>query len=62
MKELNPLIRQGILEAIHTMRHSPENKFMRDTVGMCYSPPEYWENPELTDEYKRFIKMCNNET
>ncbi|MDO6526185.1 hypothetical protein Q4519_10880 [Motilimonas sp. 1_MG-2023] len=52
MKELNPIIRNGIYTALHAMlkedRTEQDNQFMEFNNRLI---PDYWEEPVLIEEY-----------
>lgn len=50
MKELNPLIRKGVYEALFTMANLENNISCKKWFGLltAYVPP-YWEEPELDE-------------
>lgn len=48
MKELNPLIRNGIYNALYALSQSDNNEYAQAYVDLTIrSVPNYWEEPEL---------------
>ena len=59
MKELNPLIRDAIYTALHSITEAEHNKWIKKYVDLGYQMiPDYWEPPKLTDDY---LYMANGE-
>jgi hypothetical protein len=55
MKELNPIIRNSIVTALHVFRHMEENEAAKKSFDFNVSLiPKYWENPELLEDYIKF--------
>jgi hypothetical protein len=57
MKELNPIIRNAIFTALHSLSHMHDSEaaqtFMKSQERII---PKYWEEPQLLDDY---VKMLN---
>lgn len=52
MAELNPLIREGIVTALHAITNAdkiPAKEYLWFQSALI---PGYWEEPELSDDYK----------
>ena len=52
MKELNPLIRDGIYTAL-TMINEESDKYHSELRWILRSIPEYWEDPKFIEEYEK---------
>lgn len=53
MKELNPLIRNGIYDALFALANHHKNAYCKEWVGFHLRRiPNYWEDPELKDDLK----------
>ena len=52
MRELNPIVRDGIYTALHAARSAPSNRGADTYVHFQKTMiPKYWEDPELLDDY-----------
>jgi hypothetical protein len=57
MKELNPIIRNAVFTAIQATRHAVESHRARAFVDFQIRLiPDYWEEPELLDDYVRSLE------
>jgi len=57
MRELNPIIRNAIYTALHAQAHAGDNEGCRVYIQFQeHLIPEYWEEPELLDEYKGLME------
>ncbi|MBN8564538.1 MAG: hypothetical protein J0L70_28810 [Leptolyngbya sp. UWPOB_LEPTO1] len=57
MQELNPLIRNAIVTALHTARNYSEDEASYEWVNFQLKLiPEYWEEPELTEDFRNLVK------
>ena len=58
MRELNPIIRDGIYTALHAARLAPSipgaDAFVHFQKTMI---PKYWEDPELLDDYVETVHL-----
>ena len=52
MKELNPLIRDGIYTAL-TMINEESDKYHSELRWILRVIPEYWEDPKFIEEYEK---------
>lgn len=56
MRELNPIIRNAIVTALHAIRHMNKDKasaaYVRFQERLI---PDYWEQPELNEEFLHLI-------
>lgn len=53
MKELNPLIRKGVYEALFTLANYNNNVYCQEWINyLARSIPSYWEEPELDKALK----------
>ncbi|MNV35008.1 hypothetical protein D3C71_1264440 [compost metagenome] len=55
MKILNPLIRKAIYNSLIAIVNYPTHPFNRRIDWNLKIMPNYWELPELTDEYKEAL-------
>ncbi|MBW4422755.1 MAG: hypothetical protein KME13_26850 [Myxacorys californica WJT36-NPBG1] len=63
MKELNPLIRNAIATALYATRNYSEDEVSWEWVNFqMMLIPEYWEEPELTDDFRRFVTLVRSRT
>jgi hypothetical protein len=57
MKELNPIIRNSIVTALHVMRHMADSEAAKKSSDFSLRCiPSYWEEPELLPDYVTFEK------
>lgn len=57
MKELNPLVRNGIYTALYLLFKNKDGKYDKLVNWTTLMIPDYWEEPELTKDSKEAIKM-----
>jgi hypothetical protein len=58
MKELNPIIRNGIATALHMLANMGIDDAARKAFDFtAMSVPRYWEDPVLMDDYVQLHKM-----
>ena len=51
MAELNPLIREGIFNALFAIIQSDKDDYLKQYIGYhLQSIPDYWEDPELNEK------------
>lgn len=56
MKELNPLIRNGIYTALYIMFIAKRTEHLRQIIQWTkLMIPDYWEEPELTEDSKGYL-------
>ncbi|MCK4423058.1 MAG: hypothetical protein KAV18_03205 [Candidatus Omnitrophica bacterium] len=56
MKELNPLIRNAICTALHAFNRMGRSKVAHDYIhSQIRMIPDYWEEPELMEGYKKSV-------
>jgi hypothetical protein len=55
MRQLNPIIRNAICDALHMMANADDPAVARTFAFHLRRIPGYWEEPELSDEYVRAI-------
>jgi hypothetical protein len=49
MAKLNPLIREGIFNALFTIVHGDKDDYLKQYIGYhLQSIPDYWEDPQLS--------------
>ena len=61
MKELNPLIRNAICTALHAFNRINISEAARDYIhSQIRMIPDYWEEPELIEGYKKSIIARSN--
>ena len=54
MKQLNPIIRNGVCTALHAFENYEDSPQARQFVDFNFMLiPKYWEKPELLDNYLR---------
>lgn len=57
MKELNPMIRNAIATALYAARNYSEDEASYEWVNFQFMLiPEYWEEPELTEDFRNLVK------
>ncbi len=56
MRELNPIIRNAICDALHMMANGDDPTIAPIVKLNLRRIPSYWEEPELSDEYVRAVK------
>jgi hypothetical protein len=62
MKELNPLIRKGVYEALFALANCNKNDFCKVWVEFhTKSIPDYWEEPELEKPLKEVRDKLDSE-
>src|ERR1700761_7056254 len=63
MKELNPLIRAGIYNALFAIANYDRDQFSKIFFDFQASLiPNYWEDPKLNDEFQKSLLSLNNAT
>jgi hypothetical protein len=61
MKELNPLIRTGIYNALFAIANYDKDQFSKDFFKFCATlVPTYWEEPELSSEFHDSLLKLND--
>lgn len=59
MAELNPIIRNAVLDALHAIRNSNQNRGAKAYVNFAAALiPSYWEPPRLTESFLKTIEFC----
>lgn len=62
MAKLNPLVREGIFNALFAIANYDRDSFSRDFVNMhLLSVPEYWETPELDLNFRNALEGVDND-
>jgi hypothetical protein len=61
MKELNPIIRNAILNGLHALGNQSDMRVQRFLEFHEMVIPSYWEEPRLTDEYISNLKAFDKE-
>ena len=56
MRELNPIIRNAICDALHMMANGDDPTIAPSVAFNLRCIPAYWEEPRLSDEYVRAVK------
>ncbi|MCY6491429.1 hypothetical protein [Leptolyngbya sp. GGD] len=57
MRELNPMIRNAIATALYTARNYSEDEASFEWTNFQLKLiPEYWEEPELTEDFRKLVK------
>ncbi|MBW4419839.1 MAG: hypothetical protein KME13_11490 [Myxacorys californica WJT36-NPBG1] len=63
MEELNPLIRNAIATALYATRNYSEDDASYEWVNFQFMLiPEYWEEPELTEAFRKFVTFVRSRT
>jgi hypothetical protein len=57
MRELNPIIRNAICDALHMVANAEEPAIAPIYAFNLRCIPKYWEEPELSEEY---VQTINN--
>jgi len=57
MAELNPLVRNGIYEALYALTH--DEPWCASAAASMSRYPEYWERPKFTDSVRAFVGVGN---
>jgi hypothetical protein len=56
MRELNPLIRNGVYTALWALEHRDENPAVEFFAAFHESQiPDYWEAPKLTEDFENLL-------
>jgi len=62
MKELNPLIRKGVYNAMYALVNQHKDSFSREYIEFfSKSIPDYWEDPVLIPKFKYSNEATNPE-
>jgi hypothetical protein len=62
MKELNPIIRNAVATALYALRNYGEDEACTKFVNFqTILFPPYWEEPQLNEEFKKFVKYLEEE-
>ncbi|WP_406700850.1 hypothetical protein V5E97_18850 [Singulisphaera sp. Ch08] len=61
MKELNPIIRNAICTAFHMIENFDDTKVREYGMFQKMLIPDYWEEPELLDEYVMHLTMTKKD-
>ena len=56
MRQLNPIIRNAICDALHMMTNADDPSIAPIYAFNRRCIPAYWEEPELSEEYVRAVK------
>ncbi len=60
MKELNPLVRNGIYTALHILFQNDKKEYDDMVQWTRMMIPDYWEQPKLTKDFKGAIKFIRS--
>ena len=62
MKELNQILRNAVFTSLQAMKHATESEgaraFVNFQIGLI---PDYWEDPELLDDYVQTLSFKDGE-
>lgn len=57
MKELNPIVRNAVFTALHTLSHMHDSETAQSYIKYQERMiPQYWEEPQLLDGYTAMLR------